>query len=404
VIDRFRKRAVIVCTLLSGSYLAQRNPSVTVPIHIAAGLVYMQGAEGGSGPLSVVLDTGSSLTVFSPSVARDAGLKSTQNKEAAGMGQGTNETLRLFDDCDLRWGNPADRLQLLHQKCAALPIDYISEEVGERTDAIFGSNLFLHHKITIDYESDLAVFTPDNAETPSQGTPIPIHIFGNVPFAEAEVRGEDGKDVKGLFFVDSGTTGGMLLNRKFLDQHPNMIASAHFVDTPTVRAVGGEIRIKRVRVPQIRVGSFVFDHVVAAVPDTSVGVLASESVAGIIGAGILKRFTVTWDYAHQRMFLLPNKTVKYPFETDSSGLHLVSSGPDYHAIIVDGVLPGSPAALAGVRQGDQIMAVDGAEHLPLWKVSKMLCKAGTPLTLTLLRKASELQVKVLLRSPFPTAE
>ena len=272
--------------------------------------------------------------------------------------------------------------------------------MGKRADAIFGSNLFLHYTITVDYLRQRAVFTASSAETRSQGTPIPIQIFGDVPFAEATIQGEDGEKVSGLFFVDSGTTGAMVLNRKFLDAHPHLIAKAHFVDSPTVTAVGGKIHSSRAQIPQVGIGPFVFSNVVAAMPDSSVGVLSNESVAGIIGAGVLRRFTVTWDYARKRMFLLPNRRLKEPFETDCSGLHLVSPGPEYHAIMIDSVLSGSPGALAGLTTGDQIIAVNGTRGLPVWKVAETLRQAGRSARLAVHRKASVLEVKLLLRSPF----
>lgn len=398
-------RAIFLSAFIFGSIcsrcLSQRNDApVTVPMQAISGLVYMQGEVNRSGPLNVILDTGSSVSIVSPSVARTAGLTSTQTTEAAGMGKGTSETLHLFEDSDLQWGSPTDRLQLLHQKGAILPIDYISEEVGKRADAIFGSNLFLHYTITVDYQQQRATFTPSGAETRPPGTPIPIQIYGDVPFVEATLQGEDGEKVTGLFFVDSGTTGAMMLNRKFLEAHPQLLAKAHFVDTPTVTAVGGKIHSSRVQIPQVNVGPFVFSEVVAGVPDTSVGVLSNASVSGIIGAEVLRRFTVTWDYTNKRVFLLPNNTLKETFETDASGLHLTAPGPEYRTVRIDSVLPGSPAALVGLQPGDEILAVDGNNGLPLWKVAEAFRKAGTSVVLKVQRKTTMLKITLSLRNPF----
>jgi membrane-associated protease RseP (regulator of RpoE activity) len=132
--------------------------------------------------------------------------------------------------------------------------------------------------------------------------------------------------------------------------------------------------------------------VVAAVPEASSGALSNATVAGFIGAGILKRFTVTWDYTGKRMVLLPNRTLSEPFETDASGLHLVSPGPQYQIVTIDSVLPGSPAAQAGLEPGDEILAVDEVSGLPLRKVSEALRKAGTSVVLTVQRKATILKI------------
>lgn len=392
--------AVFACVFLFGHPAGQRNSPVAVPVRIASGLVYMQGRINSSGPLGVVLDTGSSVSVVSPSVALTAGLTSSRTAEAAGMGSGANETLHLFDDGDLEWGSGPDMLRLPHQRGAILPIDYISEQVGEPTDAIFGSNLFLHYTVRVDYERQRVTFFPADSDAQPSGVPIAIQILGDVPFAQATVRGEDGQEISGLFFLDSGTTGAMLLNKKFLNAHPGLIAKGHFAETPSATAVGGKIDVSRVKVPQVRIGSFVFSGVVAGVPERSAGALANESLAGVIGAGILSRFTVTWDYARKHMFLVPGNTINDPFETDCSGVHLIAHGGDYKTITMDVVLPGSPAAMAGLRPGDQIVAIDGVHELPLWKISEALRKDGTSISLTIRRESKVFKVEVVLRSPF----
>jgi hypothetical protein len=94
-----------------------------------------------------------------------------------------------------------------------------------------------------------------------------------------------------------------------------------------------------------------FSEVVAGVPNASSGVLSNANIAGFIGAGILKRFTVTWDYTHSLMFLLSNRALQAPFETDASGIHLVSPGPKYQAVVIDSVLPNSPAGLGRIGSG-----------------------------------------------------
>src|ERR1700679_2797818 len=182
----------------------------------------MQGQVNRSGPLNVVLDTGSSFSIVDPSVAQAAGLTSSQSVEAAGIGKGASQTVHLFEDSELQWGNPTNPLQLFHQKGAMLPIHYISEQVGKRTDAIFGSNLFLNYTIAVDYQQQRATFTSTDSETRPSGTAIPIEIFGNVPFVEVTIQRDDGERVSGRFVADSGTAGAMILSKKFLEAHPRL--------------------------------------------------------------------------------------------------------------------------------------------------------------------------------------
>jgi hypothetical protein len=381
----------------------QSHPPVTIPTPIISGLVYMQGQVNRSAPLNVVLDTGSGLSIVSPSVAQSVGLMSTQTTEAAGIGRGSTQTLHLLDDCELQWGNQPGELHLQHQQGAILPIDYVSAGLGKRTDGFFGSNLFLRYTITTDYEHGRTSFALPGSAPPPLGSAIPIQILSNVPYVEAIIEGEDGSKITGLFLVDSGTVDSnraMILSKTFLASHPGLIADTHLVSAPAVAAVGGIIHFKLARIPHLILGPFLFSEVVAGVPGASSGALANANIAGFIGAGVLRRFTVTWDYTHKLMYLLPNITLENPFETDASGLHLVSPGPQYQAVIVDSVLPGSPGALASLEPGDQISTVNGISGLPLWKVSDALRKAGTSVVLTVLRKTTTLKIELPLRSPF----
>jgi hypothetical protein len=367
----------------------------------------MQGAVNNSAPLNVVLDTGSSVTIVSPSVVQAAGIGSTHTVEAAGIGKGSSQRLHMLDDCELRWGNYPGEFRLLHQQVASIAIDYASAGVGRRADAFFGSNLFLRYTITTDYEHERTTFAPPGSSPAPSGTPIAIKIIDNVPYVEATIEGEDGKAITGLFLLDSGTAdvrGAMILSRAFLDAHPGLITEAHLVDAPAVTAVGGIIHFKLARVPHLILGPFHFYEVVGIVPDASSGVLANANIAGFIGSGILRRFTVTWDYTHSLMVLLPNRALQAPFETDASGIHLVSPGPKYQAVMVDSVLPNSPAALAGLEPGDEILSVDKARGAPLWKVADALRKAGTTVVLEVQRKATTLKIRLLLESPFHPAD
>ena len=53
---------------------------------------------------------------------------------------------------------------------------------------------------------------------------------------------------------------------------------------PAIKAVGGQIDQKLVRVVGLDYEAFHFSQVVATVPESSAGILANPAIAGIIGA------------------------------------------------------------------------------------------------------------------------
>lgn len=81
-----------------------------------------------------------------------------------------------------------------------------------------------------------------------------------------------------------------------------------------------------------------------------------DGIAGFVGAGILSRFNLTFDPAGKRIWFEPNSSyakAQVPSATVRSGLVWLPEGT------VADVIPGSPAAEAGVRLGDRLLQVDG---------------------------------------------
>ena len=89
------------------------------------------------------------------------------------------------------------------------------------------------------------------------------------------------------------------------------------------------------------------------------GIGAFEGISGVIGKDILERFTVWLDYSDQITILQPNSSAGDPFWPARSGMQMDSDGDG--ALVVRLVIPGTPAAKAGIRPGDIIESVGGED-------------------------------------------
>lgn len=391
----------LVTFLLSPYALfAQPTPSHqsnTIKVKVVDNLIVMPGYVNGSGRLNVVLDTGTggSLNILSPDCASKLNLISTGAVKAAGIGEGQDETLHLLSNEQLSWGTDK-QLSLDNQHIAELPIAYISRQTGYPVDGIFGSSLFAHFDIRVDYERGLVTFGPEST-SPATGTPIPIKLYGMTPFVQATIETVEGKAVSALFLVDSGTTAPLVLSSKFLDAHPSIAQGHDYHDVPPITAVGGVIDMKLLRITGLDLGPFHLTAPVASVPREAVGVLANPAIAGFIGAGILSRFIVDWNYGHMTMTLTPNHRYGAPFETDASGLRLVAEKPDWKKIFVAAVSPGTPAAKAGVEAGDILIEVNGKRPPPLYRLQKLLDHPGNSVSVTVLRSGKTQRMMIHLR-------
>jgi predicted metalloprotease with PDZ domain len=112
------------------------------------------------------------------------------------------------------------------------------------------------------------------------------------------------------------------------------------------------------------------------------GALADRYLAGNVGGAVLRRFRVTFDYAHERVYFAPGGDAG-PDSFDRAGLWLVPAGKE---LLVEDVIPGGPAAAAGVIPGDRIEAVDGvALTRPDLDAARERLHAGAPGTTVRLR-------------------
>ncbi len=367
----------------SSPQAAGRAMSETTKVQVVSNLIVMPGYVNDSSRLDVVLDTGASQNILMPDRASELKLDSTTSGQVAGIGRGQGETMRVSSGVRLAWGY-APRVRLDDQQIAALPIGYVSKQTGHQVDGIFGSSLFQNFEVRVDYEHAEVTFSRGGAPA-TTGTAIPIKLYGGVPFVEAAFETATGVKVPALFLIDSGTAGELILSRKFLDAHPSVADGHVLVNVPPVTAVGGTIEMQTMRITGLDLGPFRLSAPVAAVPRETLGALANPEVAGFIGAGILSRFTVYWDYQRKTVTLDPNHRYADPFEADASGLRLLAEEPNWKTIRVSAISPGGPGAEAGLEVGDVVLSIDGKAPPALDELTKLLAHPGASISITILR-------------------
>jgi C-terminal processing protease CtpA/Prc len=79
---------------------------------------------------------------------------------------------------------------------------------------------------------------------------------------------------------------------------------------------------------------------------------------GNLGIGLLKRFTVVFDYPGNAIYLKPGDNYKDPFEHDMSGLEYYAAGDGFKHIIISRVEPGSAGDVIGLEKDDEIVAIN----------------------------------------------
>jgi hypothetical protein len=280
------------------------SPS-SIRFQLADSLIYMQASLNGSQPLWMMLDTGSSLTVFDESITKTLGLRSLGEGIAYGPGQGSVQKLAFASNATISFAGA----ELGDQTVATLPLEWFSREVGRSTDGFLGSNVFRNYVVEIDYANQmLRLHDPATYSYSGSGQRLPLQfIWDNIPSVRAEVVAHDGTAISGIFLIDSGATTAIWLTKAFSEVHPEFASAEETIEVPNVVAVGGELSARLGRLPAVRLGGFLISMPLTQFSQNTSGIFASPDLTGVIGAQVLRRFTVIFDYPHRVMILEPNE-------------------------------------------------------------------------------------------------
>jgi len=177
--------------------------------------------------------------------------------------------------------------------------------------------------------------------------------------------------------VDSGAYSALRLYRPYLKKHHLLELHAPLIDSFGF-GLGGEFPEKLGRVSSLRIGSLAVKEPVTSFSDARSGATSGSDYDGTIGGAVLDRFKVIFDYPHQQIILEPTSSFSSTWRVDTSGLILRASGAHLTTISVLHVLGNTPAAAAGIKEGDIIMSVDGQDssRLGLEGMRRLFANSG----------------------------
>jgi hypothetical protein len=266
-------------------------------------LCYVRASFGHAKNLSVIIDTGSSLSALNQRRAAELRLNPSATGTADGDGTGSDATYHLYDDVTIRVG----RVSLVGESIVTLDLDYISQGMGYPSDGTIGSNLFNGYIVDFDYLNGRVTLTEKRKwVAPSNREKLALAIEDGVPYVEGTLDLGQGRRIQGKFLIDTGQVGSAVsISREFQKAHPELLEKLKLVPTQTT-AVGGTIRLLAGRLPAFQLGTFSVKNPTITI-DVGAGETSTESnIAGAIGADLLSQFDLAFDYSGQLLHLRRN--------------------------------------------------------------------------------------------------
>jgi putative serine protease PepD len=261
---------------------------------------------------------------------------------------------------------------------------------------VLGYELFASCLVRFDFAAGMMdVWDAARAPRDLPGVAVPMTLIENHPYVEGDLKLPGRAPVHARFVIDTGSNAGLILAPDVAAR--DTLARA-FPRTLVVmgRGVGAEVRNHLGRAESLRLGALSFDRPLVLVPEPTAGRFSAPGTMGNIGGQLVSRCRVTFDYRHRLVGFEPGANFHEAFEADMSGAAMMRGA---HGLTVRFVNPGTPAADAGLREGDVVTSVDGAPaaRIDPAALQRTMRREGHEVRLGVRRGADSLSVTLTLR-------
>ncbi|GAA4315936.1 aspartyl protease family protein [Nibribacter koreensis] len=334
--------------------------SVKIPFKLVHNLVVIPVNINNSKPLNFVVDTGVETSLLTE-IGRDDSIILNNVRPLSLRGLGKGESIQAMNSSGNRIhfsGIEAKGQQML---VLMENIFSLSTRLGVEIHGIIGYTLFKSFVVEIDYKHKiLTLYKPGTYPDKrlKKASRLPLTIENAKPYVDAQITTADGVKHPLRLVIDSGLSTTMLL---YLPSIPVMKVPQPNIDAYLGRGLNGEIHGRIGRVESLQLGTFTLRRPPASFPD-SISIqhaLNLKNRNGNLGADILQRFKVVFDYQNSQMFLTQNSKYNDPFFFNLSGLEIITPIPGLNYFTVSDVLPNSAGHKAGLQRGDALLSIEG---------------------------------------------
>lgn len=262
--------------------------STTFKVDSLDGLIFVPVKINDTEQRWFVLDTGSSRMLIEKKLAQKLSIALEGSGSIGGAGSGK---IPIEFARHVRVEMPG--VIMPDVEFAAADLTTLQGVVGRPIDGIIGYDFFAANVVTVDYETKTltvtapAVFTP-----PADAERIPVTFDKKWIRVRAALSLPGIATVNDLFLVDSGSQDDA--------DHSAVARASGQVSTQVGNGLGDPSSGALVRANSFRLGKF-------DLQDLGAATVANEAVGPMIGAGVLHRFHVTYDYSGEQIFLRPNR-------------------------------------------------------------------------------------------------
>jgi hypothetical protein len=333
------------------------------------------------------LDTGASSTVIDSDYADELGLATSGEIIGTGIGSTVECSFVTLPALTV------PGVEFEEQQAVAVRISSLFRRTSDmEIGGILGYDFLSRFVTRVDIANEMLTFYhPESFEYDGVGEILDAPLSENVFAVPAVVDGEHG----GRWTLDLGAGG---LSFLYPYAKKNGLLDRQGVETVGFGA-GGRIDYRTSLYDTIELGGVVLKRPLISHPAGDVvGAFGGADHTGNLGNSVFRHLVLYLDYERQRVIVERGDDVEREFSVDRSGVSFWR--PDLGDIEILYVSDGTPAADAGLSEGDVLVAINGiaAEHLDLPSLRELMrAEAGTAYRLDVSRAGELLQSTIELR-------
>jgi Aspartyl protease len=282
--------AAVVASGLVGPARGAQNPAGTFPFKRDGQLMLVEARIDNAAPAWFIVDSGASHTVFDPKFAKELGLKTEAAPPTTGTGTG-----------EVANSNAPSVVMMLNGVRLDVPqpwvIDLSKAPLPAAVKGLIGAELFKSYVVRMDpRDSTFSVFDSASYRPEEGATSLPLFVEGDKLFLEATLEVPAGMTMTHKLRIDTGSESSV---------NDEIVKQSEEVRTSTLGGgLGEQFNSYSGVFTSVKIGPYIVKHV-----------WGPGGPRPAIGMELLRRFVVTFDAPHGRIYLEPTPALNEPVPT-----------------------------------------------------------------------------------------
>jgi hypothetical protein len=269
--------------------------------------------------------------------------------------------------------------------------EILSEVYGLKIDGIIGYDFLRQFVLEINYDSlTMNVYRPGKLRYPEGGFFMRPE-FSTLPMVHLTIR--DDHRLDGEFYFDTGAGLCFLMSKEY--SQDSAVLSRHHKPVQTeAEGLGGKALMSLTIMKTLHVGPYVFHDIPSYILDDEYNVTNYPALGGLVGNDLLRRFNIFINYPFREFYLVPNSHFRDLFDYSYTGMSI------YYVdgkVIISDIQKDSPAQESGLKEGDELFAVDNNFSHNIQVYKNLLQNAGARLKIIVIRNGSPIMVNLKIR-------